>query len=187
MLLPLTEDFFSFCIFIVSPLAVSVNFSAPGRVVCCVVWVCVATRRWLCFGVVCGMIGVSKKGQVIMMATATTTKATCKHHYYVACWNHGIGVTDSAGNPYVGFLVFDAANEADAYANDHAYEDGHSYAERVDARYAVRIMRRQLFAEMLDVLGIPLSWRDDVSELRARINGMGVNTLIGEYRVYCVR
>ena len=122
-----------------------------------------------------------------MMATATTTKATRKHHYYVACWNHGIDVTDSAGNPYVGFLVFDTANEADTYANAHAYEDGHSYAERVDACYAVRIMRHQLFAEMLDVLGIPLAWRDDVSELRARINGMGVNTLIGEYRAHCVR
>ena len=122
-----------------------------------------------------------------MMATATTTKATRRHHYYVAYWSHGIGVTDSAGNPYVGILVFDSANEADAYANDHAYEDGHSCAERVDARYAVRIMRRQLFAQMLDVLGIPLSWRDEVSELRARINGMCADTLIGEYRVYCVR
>ena len=36
-------------------------------------------------------------------------------------------------------------------------------------------------------LGIPLSWRDEVSELRARINGMCADTLIGEYRVYCVR
>lgn len=122
-----------------------------------------------------------------MMATATTTKAIRKNHFYVACWNHGIGVTDSAGNPYVGFLVFDTVNEADAYANEHAYEDGHSYAERVDARYAVRIMRRQLFAEMLDVLGIPLAWRDEVSELRARINGMCADALIGEYRAYCVR
>lgn len=118
---------------------------------------------------------------------ATTTKATRKHHFYVACWNHGIDVTDSAGNPYVGFLVFDTTNEADAYVNDHAYEDGHSYAERVDARYAARIMRRQLFVEMLDILGIPLAWRYEVSELRVRINGMCADTLIGEYRTHVFR
>ena len=165
---------------------------------CCQFFSARACRVWCGVGLVCDTPVVVVwcgvwytnsvlKGQVIMMAKQPATKTTRKHHYYVACWNHGIGVTDSAGNPYVGILVFDAANEADTYANDHAYEDGHSYAERVDARYAVRIMRRQLFAEMLDVLGISLSWRDDVSELRARVNGMGVNTLIGEYRVYCVR
>jgi hypothetical protein len=121
------------------------------------------------------------------MMAISEMKNTGKHHYYVACWSHGIGVTDSAGNPYVGILVFDTVVAADAYANEHAYEDGHSYAERVGARCAMRIMRRQLFSEMVDVLGIPLSWRDDVSELRSRINGMGVDALIGEYRVYCFR
>ena len=128
-------------------------FPPLGRVVFCSA----------CRVVVCGMIGVPMKGMVIMMATATTTKTTRKNHFYVACWNYGIGVTDSAGNPYVWILVFDTAAAADAYANDHAYEDGHSYAERVDACYAVRIMRRQLFVEMVDILGIPLAWRDEVS------------------------
>ena len=58
----LTGDFFFLDTYSICCVAVVVNFSVFGRVACCVVWGLFATRRWLCFGVVCGMIGVSKKG-----------------------------------------------------------------------------------------------------------------------------
>ena len=57
----LTGDFFFLDTYSICCVAVVVNFSPPGRVVCSVVWGLFATRRVVCFGVVCGILMVSGK------------------------------------------------------------------------------------------------------------------------------
>lgn len=117
------------------------------------------------------------------MATATTTKTTRKNHFYVACWDYGIGVTDANGRPFVAVLVFDNAKQAHDYATRYEWVDGHSYAEEIGARDAKALMRKQLTARLQ---GMVLD-ADDRAEMAGRVRRMGAAELIEEYRTYVFR
>ena len=123
------------------------------------------------------------KGKAIIMATATTTKATRKNHFYVACWGYGIGVTDDNGEPFVKVLVFDTPEQAHNYATRYEWVDGNTYAEEIEARGAKALMRRQLTRGLQD---FSLD-EDDRAEMAGRVRRMGAAELVSEYRTYVFR
>lgn len=114
------------------------------------------------------------------MATATTTKATRKHHFYVACWGYGIGVTDFNGEPIVGVLVFDTKKQAHDYAARYEWVEGNTYAEEIGARGAVALMRKQLVKKVCDTFVDA----GDRSYMANRFRRMGAEELIKSYRTY---
>lgn len=114
------------------------------------------------------------------MATATTTKATRKNHFYVACWGYGIGVTDSNGEPFVRVLVFDTKKQARDYAVRFEWLDGNTYAEVIGARGAKALMRKQLVKKAYETF----SDAGDRAYMSKKFRRMGAAELVKSYRTY---
>ena len=107
------------------------------------------------------------------------TNATRPVHFYAACWNHGIGCTDSEGNDLCYIKVFKSKVERDAYVECNGFRDGHSFAERVDAPYARKMMQR----DVIDAFGGQLDAINDRPEFVGRVHRMSTAELVSEYLV----
>lgn len=100
------------------------------------------------------------------MATATTTKTTRKHHFYVSCLEYG--------EPSIGVLVFDTKRQA------HEYAARYECVEVIGARGAKALMRKQLIKKACDTFADA----GDRSYMANRFRRMGAAELIKSYREY---
>lgn len=116
-----------------------------------------------------------------MINNINITDGTRSVHFYAACWNYGIGCTDSRGIDLCYIKVFNTRVERDAYVECNGFRDGHSFAECVDSAYARRVMQRVViatFGEQLDAV-------NDLPEFVGRVRRMSMVELVSNYLMIC--
>lgn len=103
------------------------------------------------------------------MAKQPATKATRKHHFYVACFEYG--------GPSIGVLVFDTKRQA------HEYAARYEGVEVIGARGAKALMRKQLIKKVCDTFADAA----DRLYMSGRFRRMGAVELVEAYRkhVFC--
>ena len=103
------------------------------------------------------------------MAKQPATKTPRKHHFYVACFEHG--------GPSIGVLAFDTKKQA------HEYAARYECVEVIGARGAKALMRKQLIKKACETFADA----GDRLYMSGKLSRMGAVELVEAYRkcVFC--